>query len=55
MKEAGNRIELNLYEGAEHRFFNKSPYFEDTLYKTDVFLTSLGYLKGKPTIKKPMI
>jgi len=55
MKAAGSRIELNLYEGAEHGFFNKSPYLEDTLYKADVFLTSLGYLTGKPTIKRPKI
>ncbi|RUA11255.1 MAG: alpha/beta hydrolase [Flavobacteriia bacterium] len=55
MKAAGSRIELNLYEGAGHGFFNKSPFLEDTLYKADAFLTSLGYLKGKPSIKKPKI
>ena len=51
MKDVGSRIDLHLYEGAEHSFFNKGKYFIDTLLKTDLFLESLGYLKGKPTIK----
>lgn len=50
MKEVGSRIDLHFYEGAPHSFFNKGDYFMDTLKKTDVFLKSLGYLKGKPTL-----
>lgn len=50
MKEVGSRIDLFLYEGAEHSFFNRGDYFIDTLRKSDVFLESLGYLKGKPTL-----
>lgn len=52
MKEVGSRIELFLYEEQEHSFFNKGKYFYETLYETDLFLTSLGYLTGKPTISK---
>ncbi|QOD61980.1 alpha/beta hydrolase [Polaribacter haliotis] len=52
MKNVGSRIDLHLYEGATHSFFNKGDYFIDTLIKTDVFLESLGYLEGKPTLKK---
>ncbi len=51
MKSVGSRCDLHLYEGAEHSFFNKGEYFTDTLIKTDIFLESLGYLQGKPTIK----
>jgi hypothetical protein len=28
-------------------------FYHDTLLETDKFLTSLGWLKGKPTLKKP--
>ena len=52
-KEVGCRAEMYTAEGQPHGFFNKSPYFEETLYRTDEFLASLGYLSGKPTIKIP--
>jgi acetyl esterase/lipase len=51
MEEVGSRCDLFLYEGQEHAFFNRGEYFFETLYQADVFLTSLGYLKGKPSIK----
>ena len=51
MKEVGSRIDLHLYDGAEHSFFNRGDYFTDTLLKTDLFLESLGYINGKPTLK----
>ena len=50
MKKVGSRIDLHLYDGAPHSFFNRGTYFIDTLKKTDIFLESLGYLKGKSTI-----
>lgn len=50
MKAVGSRCDLHLFDGAEHSFFNKQPYFNQTLKKTDEFLMSLGYLKGEPTI-----
>ncbi len=52
MEELGNRCDLILYKDQVHAFFNASNrdmHFL-TLKDADVFLTSLGYLKGKPTI-----
>jgi acetyl esterase/lipase len=48
MRTAGNRCELVRYEGQAHGFFNKPPFLEETLLKTDEFLVSLGYLPVKP-------
>jgi acetyl esterase/lipase len=48
--ETGNRADLYLAEGMKHSFFNRPPWFESTLRQSDEFLTSLGYLQGKPTI-----
>ena len=47
MQDVGSRIELNLYEGAEHSFFYKKEYYQDTVNKMDAFLMSLGYLEKK--------
>ena len=52
-KTLGHRAEMFTAEGQGHSFFNRSPWFERTLYRTDEFLESLGYLKGKPTLTKP--
>ncbi|MFC0536782.1 alpha/beta hydrolase [Pelagicoccus mobilis] len=51
MEANQNRCELLLFEGHRHGFFNEAKYYE-TLLETDKFLTSLGYLNGKPTLKK---
>ena len=51
MKHKGNRCELVGYEGAKHGFFNYArdrEAFRDTVRRMDMFLTSLGYLKGEP-------
>lgn len=50
MDDVGSRCDLFLYEGAEHSFFNKNPYFTKTLREADKFLKSIGYLEGEPTI-----
>jgi len=50
MEKVGARSDLHLYEDQPHGFFNKVKYYE-TLLETDKFLTSLGYLKGEPTLK----
>ena len=55
MKAAGNRCDLHLYEGQPHGFFNKGrqkddKYYIETVHESDLFLESIGYLKGKPTI-----
>ena len=53
MKAAGNRCDLDLYEGREHGFFNygraANKDFLATTTSMDRFLTSLGYLQGPPT------
>jgi len=55
MKKAGNRCEFLAYEGGSHGFFNfgreGNTAFIKTLTAADSFLTSLGFLKGKPTVE----
>lgn len=50
-EEAGSRCDLILYKDQPHGFFNQTKYYE-TLLQADNFLTSLGYLKGTPTLNK---
>lgn len=54
MQKAGNRCEFKLYDGQKHGFFNygrgSNEFFAKTLTDADRFLTSLGYLKGKPHV-----
>ena len=58
----GNRTELYTAASQKHGFFNDpndgtkdgiaSPgWHEVVLYQTDLFLSSLGYLKGKPSVR----
>ena len=49
----GVRADEFLAEGQGHGFFNRSPWTERTLLVVDKFLTSLGFLKGEPTIEVP--
>jgi acetyl esterase len=55
MKEHGNRREIVPAEGRNHGFFSfgrgDGQGFKTTLRAADVFLTSLGYLRGEPTLK----
>ena len=51
MKKVGSICEVIFYNGAEHSFFNKGEDFIDTLYRADIFLKSLGYIDGEPTIR----
>jgi acetyl esterase/lipase len=53
MEALGRRCDLHLYQGQPHSFFNfdvptdsSGPFhgYQDTLFKTDEFLVSLGYL-----------
>lgn len=58
MEKAGVRCEAKFYEGQGHGFFNPGKggtdeFFYQTLLETDKFLTSVGWLKGEPTLKKP--
>jgi acetyl esterase/lipase len=50
MQRLNLRSELVLYEKEGHGFFNKNK-FNETLFETDRFLTSLGFLKEDPTIE----
>jgi acetyl esterase len=50
METAGVRCDLHTYEDQPHGFFNKTKYTE-TLIEADKFLTSLGYLRGEPTLE----
>lgn len=47
----GGRSEIFVAEGADHGFFNRSPWFERTLRRADEFLGSLGYLQGPPSLE----
>jgi len=51
----GKRCDLVLYDDQDHAFFNldinKEMHFQ-TMKDADIFLTSLGYLKGKQTVDK---
>lgn len=49
MEAVGARCDLFLYKDQPHGFFNRAKYYE-TLLEADKFLTSLGYLKGPPTL-----
>ena len=51
MESIGSRCDVILYEDAEHAFFNTGEDFVDTIYRTDVFLKSLEYIDGEPTIR----
>jgi acetyl esterase len=54
----GNRAEVYTAPGVGHGFFNDATtakngvagWHDVVLYQTDVFLASLGYLHGKPTV-----
>jgi iduronate 2-sulfatase len=55
MEGKGLRCDLNLYEGQGHGFFNydRPENYQKTVADMDRFLSSLGYLTGEPTVKKP--
>lgn len=55
MIAAGNRAELYTASGQKHGFFNDrggTPWHALVARQTDLFLGSLGFLKGQPT--KPL-
>lgn len=49
--ELGVRVELFTAADMPHGFFNKTPWTQATARQADLFLKSLGYLTGEPTIK----
>jgi len=50
MVKCGARSELHVYKNKPHGFFNSDDYMRATMFLADKFLSSLGYLQGKPTI-----
>jgi acetyl esterase/lipase len=46
----GDRCEVWSAAGMSHGFFNREPWQDAVLRKTDEFLTALGYLNGQPQI-----
>ncbi len=63
MKAQGIRCDLHLYQGQPHSFFNfdvpndtSGPFYgyRDTLFKTDEFLVSLGYLSDPHSEPTPV-
>jgi acetyl esterase len=56
LSAAGTRAEFYTAEGQKHGFFNRSessPWHALVLRQMDLFLASLGYLQGEPTIRIP--
>ena len=53
MKAAGVRCDTFLFDGQPHGFFNQEPFKSRTLIESDKFLTSLGWLRGPPTLTDP--
>jgi acetyl esterase/lipase len=51
--ELGVRAELYTAADQPHGFFNRQPWTAITARQADLFLASLGYLKGPPTITVP--
>jgi acetyl esterase/lipase len=52
-KELGVRAEMYLAEDEPHGFYNRAPWVQVTVAKSDEFLQSLGYLKGSSQVKIP--
>jgi hypothetical protein len=52
MEKVNSRCDLLLYEGQGHGFFNYKNIenYKKTIFETDKFLISLGYLKNEPVI-----
>ncbi|HEX4148276.1 MAG TPA: alpha/beta hydrolase, partial [Pirellulales bacterium] len=53
MKAAGVRCEAFIFTGQPHGFFNHEPWKTKTLFDTDKFLASIGWLQGPPTVQEP--
>jgi len=52
-REKGARMELEVYEGQRHAFFNFAPWLGKTIERADRFLQDLGYLKPEPKVPVP--
>jgi acetyl esterase/lipase len=53
MTDAGARCEIEIYPGQAHSFFDDdAKWVITTVGRADIFLASLGFLEGEPTIKE---
>lgn len=52
-RKRGARMEIEVYEGQPHAFFNESPWTEKTAVRADEFLQALGYLMPEPKVDPP--
>ncbi|MBT3244796.1 MAG: alpha/beta hydrolase [Bacteroidetes bacterium] len=52
LEAVGSRCDLHIHENQGHGFFNLRNYsqYAETVYQADLFLSSLGYLDGEPSI-----
>lgn len=55
MEAVGSRCDVFIYKDQPHGFFNKGKqkgdkFYLETVYETDRFLQSIGYLKGEATL-----
>lgn len=53
LEKVNSRCDLKLFEGESHGFFNYQNFnnYRKTIFETDQFLRSLGYLQVEPQIK----
>ena len=55
LRKLGSRCELVVFDGKGHGFFNYgrqgNAAFRKTVREMDIFLTSIGYLSGEPTME----
>ena len=53
MEKVNSTCDLHLYEGEGHGFFNYKnfEYYKKTVYETDEFLQSLGYINKEPKVE----
>ncbi|GAA4282197.1 alpha/beta hydrolase [Gaetbulibacter aestuarii] len=53
MEKVGSRCDVHFYDGRKHGFFNyrKFDNYKETVYQTDQFLQSLGYLEKDPMVE----
>lgn len=59
MQKNGDRSELHLYENQPHGFFNyregTKQFYYQTIFESDKFLASLGWIEGEPKIASELM
>jgi len=52
-KEHGAKVEIEVYEGQPHAFFNYGQWKPKTVKRADEFLQEIGYLQPTPKVPLP--